>query len=214
LNLQTELKTAMQKRIIKEISDFIFIEDELSEADIIFLPGGAHAEVPEKGAEVFSLGYAPIVMPAGKYGIKAGAFAGVQSKKDIYTGSYVTECDFYKDVLIKNGVPEEAIICEERSTFTKMNAVNSRKLTDKMGLDIKRAIICCKSFHARRCLMYYSYAYPDTEFMIAPIDVQGISKDTWHLKPLAKKRIMSELRKAGGQLTDEVDEFLGHRERK
>ncbi len=204
----------MQKRIIKEISDFIFIEDKLEAADIIFLPGGAHAEVPEKGAEVFCAGYAPIIMPAGKYAINTGAFAGVQSKGDIYNGEYVTECDFYKDVLIKNGVPEEAIVCEDRSTFTKMNAVNSRKLTDKMGLDIKKAIICCKSFHARRCLMYYSYAYPDTEFIICPTDVQGINKDTGHLYPLATKRVMSELRKAGGQLTDEVDEFLGHREKK
>ena len=201
----------MQHRIVKEISDFIFIEDKLEKADIIFLPGGAHAEVPEKGAEVYRAGYAPVVMPAGKYGIREGAFSGVQSKADVYTGNYITECGFYKDVLLKNGVPEEAVVCEDRSTFTKMNAVNSRKLTDKMGLEIKKAIICCKSFHARRCLMYYSCAYPDTEFIIAPVDVQGISKDTWHLCPEATKRVMSELRKAGGQLTDEIDEFLGHR---
>lgn len=201
----------MQKRIIKEISDFIFIEDNLEKADAIFLPGGSHSEVPEKGAEVFCKGYAPIVIPSGKYGIKIGKFFGVQTKADVYNGDYETEAQFYKDVLIKNGVPEEAIICEERSTFTKMNAVNTRKLTDKMKIEIKKAIICCKSFHARRCLMYYSYAYPDAEFIISPVDVQGISKDSWHKDPLATKRVMSELRKAGGQLTDEVDEFLGHR---
>ncbi len=197
--------------MIKDISDFIFIEDKLSAADIIFLPGGGHAEVPEKGAEVFLKGYAPVIMPAGKYAINTGSFSGVLSKADIYNKDYDTEAEFYKDVLMTCGVPEECIVCEPRSTFTKMNAVNSRKLTDKMGLEIKKAIICCKSFHARRCLMYYSYAYPEAEFLMAPIDVQGISKDTWHLDPVATKRVMSELRKAGGQLTDEVDEFLGHR---
>ncbi len=202
----------IQKRIIKDISDFIFIEDELSEADVIFLPGGAHAEVPEHGAWVYKQGYAKFIIPAGKYAINTGAFSGVQSKKEIYSKDYETESEFYRDVLIKCGVPEDAIICEKRSTFTKMNAVNSRKLTDKMGMKIKKAIICCKSFHARRCLMYYSYAYPDTEFIISPTDVQGISKNSWHLDPDATKRVMSELRKAGGQLTDEVDEFLGHRE--
>jgi len=201
----------MQKRIIKEISDFIFVEDELKMSDIIFLPGGAHSEVPEKGAEVFLSGYAPLVLPSGKYSVTVGAFSGVRTKADIYNGNYSTECEFYKDVLLRCGVPAEVILCEDRSTFTKMNAVNSRKLTDKLGLDIKRAIICCKSFHARRCLMYYSYAYPDTEFIISPTDVDGINKDTWHLDPKAVKTVMSELRKAGGQLTDEVDEFLGHR---
>lgn len=201
----------MQHRIIKEISDFIFIEDEPEAADIIFLPGGAYAEVPEKGAQMYCQGYAPLIMPSGKYSIDKGGFGEVESGADVYNGSYETEADFYRDVLLKCGVPEEAIICEERSTFTKMNAVNSRKLTDKLGLDIKKAIICCKSFHGRRCLMYYSYAYPETEFFIVPTDVQGITKDSWHLYPHATKRVMSELRKAGGQLTDEVDEFLGHR---
>ena len=200
----------MQHRIVKEISDFIFIEDKLEKADVIFLPGGAHAEVPEKGAEVYNKGYAPIVIPSGMYSIDVGRFAGVLSKGDKYTGEYVTESDFYRDVLLKCGVPEEAIICEDRATFTMQNAVNSRALTDKLGIKVNKAIICCKSFHARRCLMYYSFAYPETEFIICPTDVDGINKQTWHLDEKKTKLVMSELSKAGGQLTLEMNEFLGH----
>ena len=201
----------MQTRIIKDISEFIFIEDKPEAADIIFLPGGGHAEVPVKGAEIFLSGYAPLIMPSGKHAIGKEGFTEIHSGADVYTGDYNTESDFYKDVLLRCGVPENSIICENRATFTKQNAVYSRRLTDKMGLSIKKAIICCKSFHARRCLMYYSYAYPETEFFVVGTDVDGISKNTWHLDAAATKRVMSELRKAGGQLTDEVDEYLGHR---
>ncbi len=200
----------MQNRIIKDISDFIFLEDELQKADIIFLPGGGHAEVPEKGAEVYLKGYAPIIMPSGKKAIDKEGPLVIHTKSDIYNGNYETESDFYKDVLVKCGVPEDAVVCENRATYTKLNAVYSRKLTDKMGLEVKKAIICCKSFHARRCLMYYTYAFPETEFIIVPTDVDGIEKNTWHLDGAATKRVMSELRKAGGQLCDEMDEFLGH----
>lgn len=199
----------MQHRIIREISDFIFIENEPEKADIIFLPGGAHSEVPEKGADVYNMGYAPFVLPSGMYAINTGTFAGVATKSDVYNGEYTTECEFYKDVLLKNGVDERAIICEDRSTFTKMNAVNSRKITDSLGMDIKKAIICCKSFHARRCLMYYSFAYPETEFIICPTDVDGINKETWHLYPHAVNTVMGELSKSGGQLILEMNEFLG-----
>ncbi|MBR6676109.1 MAG: YdcF family protein [Clostridia bacterium] len=199
----------MQHRIIREITDFIFVENEPEKADIIFLPGGAHSEVPEKGAEIYKEGYAPLVLPSGKYAINTGAFSGVLTKRDIYNGAYATECEFYKDVLMKNGVEEKNIVCEDRATFTKMNAVNSRRITDGLGMDIKRAIICCKSFHARRCLMYYSFAYPDTELYICPTDVDGISRETWHLYPDATKTVMGELSKAGGQLTLEMNEFLG-----
>lgn len=201
----------MNQRIIKDISDFIFIEDTLEKADIIFLPGGSFSEVPEKGAEVFKAGYAPVVMPSGKYSIGAEGFEGASTKAEVYSGPYETESDFYKDVLIKNGVDESAIICEKMATFTKMNAVNSRKLTEKIGLEIKKAIICCKSFHARRCLMYYSFAFPKAQLFICPTDVEGITKHSWYLDANATTRVMSELRKAGGQLKDEMDEFLGHR---
>lgn len=201
----------MQARIIKDISDFIFIEDKPERADIIFLPGGAHAEVPLKGAEMYREGYAPLVMPSGKYAIDKGAFEGVASFADVYNKEYETECDFYKDVLLSGGVPEDAIICERKATFTKMNAVNSRKLCEKLGIKVKKAMICCKSFHARRCLMYYSYAFPDCEFVVVPTDVQGINRDTWHKDSASTKRVLSELRKAGGQLCDEMAEFLGQR---
>lgn len=200
----------MQNRIIKDISDFIFIEDKPEKADIIFLPGGGHAEVPEKGAEMFLKGYAPVIMPSGKKAIDKEGPLEIHTKSDVYNNDYETESDFYKDVLIKCGVDSEAIVCEKRATYTKLNAVYSRKLTDKMGLEIKKAMICCKSFHARRCLMYYTYAFPETEFIIVPTDVDGISKNTWHLDRAATKRVMSELRKAGGQLCDEMNEFLGH----
>lgn len=201
----------MQHRMVKDISDFIFLNDPLERADAIFLPGGAHSEVPELGAKVFLSGYASVIIPSGKYAINTGTFQGGLTKGDVYNKDYATECDFYKDVLIRAGVPEDAIICEDRATFTKMNAVNTRKLTDKLKINVNKAIICCKSFHARRCLMYYSYAFPDTQFIMCPVDVDGISKDTWHESPSATKTVMAELRKAGGQLTDEMDEFLGHR---
>ena len=100
----------MNDRIIKDITDYIFVCDTPCKADIIFLPGGTYAEVPEKGAELFSKGIAPLIMPSGKYSVSADGFAGVSSKEKIYTGSYGTECEFYTDVLKKCGVPESAIL--------------------------------------------------------------------------------------------------------
>ena len=46
----------------------------------------------------------------------------MQSKKEIYGGDYETEWEFLKNVLLKNGVPEEAILMENQATFTYENA--------------------------------------------------------------------------------------------
>ena len=87
--------------------------------------------------------------------MKANKWHGVRSKSDIYDGNYQSDCEFFIDVLIKNGVRESAIIGEDKSGHTRDNAFLSRVVADKHGLVIKSAIIVCKSFHARRCLMVY-----------------------------------------------------------
>ena len=101
--------------------------------------------------------------PAADIVSQLGNFAGVLDREEYYNGDYETEWDFLKDVLIKNGVPEKAILREDQATFTYENAIYSRQVTDREHLDIKKAILCCKSCHARRALMYYKLLYPDTE---------------------------------------------------
>lgn len=104
-------------------------------------------------------------MPSGGVSIKTGKFNGVKSRKEIYNKNYKTDCEFLADVLMINGVSKEAIIWEDTSSFTKENAIFSRRVADENNLDIKKAIICCKSFHARRSLMCYQLAFLDTNFI-------------------------------------------------
>lgn len=129
-------------------------------------------------------------------------------KKDIYNGDYQTECDFYTDVLIKNGVPREAILCEDKSGHTRDNAFFSRKLADENGLVINKAIVCCKSFHARRCLMLYQLAFPKTEILIVPVDCYGIGRDHWYKMDYGIDRVLGELARCGNQFVGDIKEYL------
>ena len=36
----------MNRRIVNDITDFIFLEDRLEKADAIFIPGGSYPELP------------------------------------------------------------------------------------------------------------------------------------------------------------------------
>ena len=190
--------------IIKDITDFIFIDNEPEKSDVIFLPGGSDPAIPEKAAELYASGFAPILVPAGGVGIKTGVFNGVSSKADIYNGNYKTDCEFYVDVLLKNGVPASAIIEEDKSAYTKENAVLSRKILDEKGIDIKTAIVVCKSFHARRCLMCYQFAFPEAEIRICPVDVYDISRNDWYTHEKGVDRVMGELARCGNQFVTEI----------
>lgn len=184
---------------IKEITSFIFVENKPEKADIIFVPGSSWCEPTEKAAQIWLDGYAPYILPSGKYSMSKGYFPGTVTNVEKYAGKYNTEWEFMKDVATINGVNESAILKEEKATWTKENALKSRAVTDKYNLDIKRAIICCKSFHAKRCLMFYSFAYPKTEFIVCPIDVDGITKENWFKTENGIDNVMGELSRCGGQ---------------
>lgn len=198
----------MNERIIEDISEFIFVSDEPLKSDIIFLPGGSHPSVPECGAKLYREGFAPLLMPSGGVSVKFGSWQGVKEKADIYNGDYHTDCEFFTDVLIKNGVPRLAVIEENKSGHTRDNAFFSRKTADERGIDIKSGIIVCKSFHARRCLMLYQLAFPEARLVVFPVDVFGITRDDWYTSQLGTERVLGELARCGNQFVGDIKEYL------
>lgn len=190
-------------RIIQEISDFIFVEDELEKADVIFVPGGSYPELPERAAVLWKEGYAPYVVPSGRFSVTCGRFMGVKSKAEIYRDDYATECELYTDVLRRCGVDEKGILGEDKAEYTAQNARLSKALLDEKGIRPQKAILCCKAYHARRCLMYYQLSFPDTQFMVAPVAVGGLTKENWHRTQGGLRKVLGELARLGTQFTPE-----------
>ena len=178
---------------LKNAQDFIFVEDKPEKADIIFVPGNGFPEMAERAAQLYKEGFAPYILPSGRYSITLGKFAGVQSKREKYNGSYETEWEFLQDVLKKNGVPEDAILKEDQATFTYENAIYSRQVTDLKKMEIKTAILCCKTYHARRCLMYYQLLYPETKFLICPACPDGITRENWRKTEAGVEAVTGEI---------------------
>ena len=198
----------MTSKIITDLSNFIFISDPPKQADAIFLPGGSHPAQPEHAANLYKKGYAPLLIPSGGVGIKNAKWPGVREKADIYNGTYTSDCDFFTDVLLKNGVPATAILGENKSGHTRDNAFFTRRLTDEQGLMITTAIIVCKSFHARRCLMLYQLAFPDTNMIVCPVDVYNITKENWYTTDYGTDRVLGELYRCGSQFTSDIKTYL------
>lgn len=198
----------MNSRTITDISDFIFVSDTPCKVDAIFLPGGSHPEQPEYAAELYRKGYAKWLIPSGGVSIKRDKWPGVRSKADIYNGDYKTDCEFLTDALNKNGVPLEQIYGDNKSGHTRDNAYFSKKVADENGLSIRTAIIVCKAFHARRCLMLYSLAFPDTKFYVCPVACIGITKDNWYKTEQGIDRVLGELARCGNQFVGDIKEYL------
>ncbi|MGI5899191.1 MAG: YdcF family protein [Christensenellales bacterium] len=198
--------------MINDISSFIFVDSkEIKLSDIIFVPGSGFPEGAERAAELYVDGYAGLIMPSGKYSFRDGVFEGVKSKKELYDGEYESEWEFLSHVLKKNRVKENDILKEDKATNTYENAFFSRYVLDSTQQNIRRAIICCKSYHARRCLMFYTWAFPDVEFFVAPVDVRGITKKDWIFSQHGRYCVMSELSKCATQFESDIVKWISNR---
>lgn len=198
----------MNNRIITDISDFIFVSDEPEKVDAIFLPGGSHPEQPEYAAKLYCEGYAKWLIPSGGISVKRDKWPGVRSKSDIYNGDYQSDCEFFTDVFLKNSVPTSAIIGEDKSGHTRDNTFLSRKVVDEKGIDIKTALIVCKAFHARRCLMLYQMAFPNVDIKVCPVHCYNITKDNWYKSEAGINRVLGELARCGNQFVGDIKQYI------
>ncbi|MBK5897215.1 YdcF family protein [Catonella massiliensis] len=182
---------------IEDITKFIFIKDEPEKADIIFIPGSSNWVLAETAARLYKEGKAEKIMPSGMYFYQFGRFMNERVTDERYKGVYRTEAEFLTSVLIKNGVPDEDVIREEKATNTYENAIYSKELLREMKFRIKSAIICPQAFHARRALMTYSHLFPDTKLYVVPTNTQNITADNWYNTERGRQVVLGELRKCG-----------------
>lgn len=181
------------------ITDFMFFETELAQADVILVPGGSQPALMEKASELYHRGLAPLILPSG------GSTPKVET----------TEWAFLQSIGVEHGVPENAILREDRATNTFENARLSLEVLRQNGVSPQKVILVCKCYHARRALLTYQVYFPkDTIFYICPItDKTGITKDNWYRDEARIQRVMKELTKVGQYFAHHIPNWVGMDER-
>lgn len=186
---------------IRAVSDFVFVEDAPEKADVLFVPGASRPEHAVRAAELYAQGFAPYVLPSGRFSKTIGRFPGVKEAfRAEYPEAYETEWAFLRAALLRHGVPDAAVLREDQATFTWENALFSRRVTDGLGLEVHTGILCCKPFHARRALLYYQAAYPDARFLVCPARLPGYDRDDWYRTEKGRAVILGEVARLGGQV--------------
>lgn len=202
-------RTAGAEDFIRAVTEFIFVEDAPERADVILIPGSRKTEHAIRAAELYCAGYAPYVLPSGRYSTVNGCFGEIPERyRAEYPERYETEWDFLRAVLMKNGVSEAAILREDQATYTWENALRSREVLASAGVKADTAILCCHAFHARRALLYYQAAMPQTRFIVCPTATPGYTREDWYLTPKGRDRVLGEVARLGSQVRDVFDMML------
>ncbi len=181
---------------IRAVTEFIFVAHEPEMCDVIFVPGAnpLHTAHVDQAAAMYRAGWAPYVLPSGRYSVRRDSLP--------YGDGFETEWAWMRHRLMAQGVPDSAILREDEATYTWENAQYSRRVTDALGIRVRRGMLCCRSFHARRALLYYQAAYPDTVWRVCPGEEEGLTCRDWFLTLEGRARILGEVRRLGDQVNE------------
>lgn len=121
----------------------------VAKSDCILVLGSHDLRVAERGAELYLLGYAPLLIFSGGLG-------------NLTLGKWTEpEADRFAAVARKLGVPEKAILIENRSTNTGENIRFTGELLASRGLDPKTFLVVQKPYMERRSYATFMRHWPD-----------------------------------------------------
>ncbi len=104
----------------------------------------------------------------------------------------LTEAEFLKELLIKEGVDQDKIILENKATSTKENMIYTNEILKNLK-DVKKVLIVTSHFHLRRSLEL-AKSYLDKKYKIEgyPGQVVEGNKENWYKSDYYTKRVHQE----------------------
>jgi len=135
--------------LAKKLWDYHHVNHTLEKSDCILVLGSHDTRVADRGAELFLQGYAPVLIFSGGLG---NFTQGLWDEP---------EADKFAKIAISLGVPEEAILIENKSTNTGENIMFTQQLFREKGLNPKSFIVVQKPYMERRSFATFKKHWPD-----------------------------------------------------
>lgn len=140
--------------LAKKIWDYHLMYQKLEKADCIIVLGSRDTRTAERGAQLYLEGWAPIILFSGGLG---------RLTKDIWKQS---EAEKFAGVAKKLGVPEKAILLENKSTNSGENIEFSKKLLIEKDILPKKIIAVQKPYMERRAFATIKKIWPEIEVIV------------------------------------------------
>jgi len=134
--------------------NYHLLNHELKKADCIFVLGSHDTRVAERGAELFLAGWAPLLIFSGGLGRLTD---GVWEE---------TEADKFSKIALQMGVPENAILVENKSTNTGENILFTQRLLQQQELNPDSFIVVQKPYMERRSFATFKKLWPEKDIIV------------------------------------------------
>ena len=140
--------------LAKKLWDYHHLNDAMAKSDCILALGSHDTRVADRAAELFLEGWAPVLIFSGGLG---------NVTRGIWTE---TEADKFAAIAVKKGVPENAILIENKSSNTGENILFTQKLLQEKNLDPQNFIVVQKPYMERRSYATFKKHWPQKNILV------------------------------------------------
>jgi len=193
--------------VIGEITEIVFgppDEPQPLPCDLIFVFGGSHPGLWETAAQAYQRGLGKILLVTG------GHKPGVKYHRTWKDGA-TPEAHVLRRELIRLQVPENCIVCEDRSTNTLENVLFALQVYDFST--VHRILAVCKNYGVgRQCRTLRQHIRKDIQVIPYPFDTEAgsegalitteagnvgplITRQTWMNSERGRAFVLTQLRK-------------------
>lgn len=140
--------------LAQQLWDYHHMQHQLEKADCILALGSHDLRVADRAAELYLQGWAPLVIMSGGLG---------NLTQNMWTES---EADQFAAIAIRKGVPEKAVLVENKSTNTGENIVFTQQLLQQNGLNPQKFIVVQKPYMERRSYATFKKHWPYKDLIV------------------------------------------------
>ncbi len=185
----------------KIVWDYLLLNQELSHADCILVFGSSDTSPAHRACDLYQQGYAPIIIFSGSHGANQTLLK--------------PEAEIYADIARERGVPDEAVLIENKSRNTGENTSFSKKLIEDKKIPHRKIILVQKPYMERRTFATFKKQWPEPEILVTSPQVSYEEYTTNPIYRPKEKTInrmvgdlirISEYPKLGFQIEQEMPE--------
>ncbi len=144
---------------VQTLWDFMHMNQQPERADVIVGFGCYDEDIPKRCAELYHAGFAPYVCFSGGLGRNT---SGIWSK---------SEAERFAAIAMAEGVPEERIILENKSTNSAENLLFTPKILAEAGVKAERIIAVHKPYMEKRLWAAMQVYWPGVEVVYTSPEV-------------------------------------------
>jgi len=151
---------------LETVVSYLSVGDIPQKADAIFVFGHFLREVPLHAAELYKQGFAPTVLIAGR-------------KTRYIPEDVENEAQYFKEIMIAHGVPEEAVVLNEQSTNTLEDTVMGMQTLSQKGITPKKVLLVAYVPLLRRAKATFAKQFPEVEALAIPYEIKDLEDEFW-----------------------------------